>query len=118
MWVAFSKKGISQHYIAPSAQAINEDVYICECLPKLEKFIAKYHENDEIVFWPDLASSHYSNKTQVYLKSKNMEYVPKVHNPANCPELRPIEDFWAELKRLVYEKGWKADNLDKLRQRI
>lgn len=118
VWVAFSKKGISQHYIVPSGQAINEDVYINKCLTKLERFITKFHENDEIVFWPDLASSHYSNKTQAYLRSKSIEYVAKVHNPANVPELRPIEDFWAELKRAVYAKCWKAENLDKLRNRI
>ena len=76
------------------------------------------HKNDDIVFWPDLASSHYSRKVQNYLKSKNIEFVPKERNPANVPELRPIEDFWSELERLVYDKNWQAENLDQLKNRI
>jgi hypothetical protein len=118
VWIALSKKGVSKHYIAPSGQAIDADVYISKCLVKLKKFINVVHKNDDIVFWPDLASAHYSHKVQEYLLAENIEYVPKVHNPANVPELRPIEDFWAEIKRLVYANNWKAENLDQLRNRI
>ena len=71
---------------------------------RLIPFIRTIHKNDQIVFWPDLASSHYSKRTQEYLKAENIEFVPKDHNPANVPELRPIEDFWSELKREVYKK--------------
>ena len=118
VWVAFSMKGISRYYIVPSGQAIDQNVYISKCMSKLEKFIENFHKNDNIVFWPDLASSHYSNKVQEYLRSKKINFVPKEHNPANVPELRPIEDFWSELKRLVYDKNWKAENLDQLKNRI
>jgi len=118
VWIALSEKGVSKHYIAPSGQAVDEDVYISKCLVKLKKFINEVHENDEIVFWPDLASAHYSNKVQDYLKSENIEYVPRDKNPAKVPELRPIEDFWSEIKRLVYADNWQAENLQQLRNRI
>lgn len=118
VWIAFSQKGVSKYYIVPSGQAIDENVYISKCLTKLESFIQDFHESDDIVFWPDLASSHYSKKVQDYLKSKKIEFVPKEHNPANVPELRPIEDFWSELKRLVYDNNWKCDDLAKLKNRI
>ena len=62
--------------------------------------------------------SHYSRKVQSYLKAKNIELVPKEHNPANVPELCSIEDFWSELKRLVYNKNWQAENLGKLKKQI
>ncbi len=39
-------------------------------------------------------------------------------NPANVPEARPIEDYWAILKREVYMDGWTANNVDKLESRI
>jgi hypothetical protein len=39
-------------------------------------------------------------------------------NPANLPEARPFEDFWAILKRDVYMDGWTADNVDKLESGI
>ena len=44
--------------------------------------------------------------------------VPKNYNPANWPELRPIEDFWSELKRMVWDKCWEANNLEQLRNHI
>ena len=118
VWIALSEKGVSKHYIAPSGQAVNEDVYISKCLVKLKKFIDEVHKNDDIVFWPDLASAHYSNKVQDYLKGENIEYVPRDKNPANVPELRPIEDFWTEIKRLIYADNWQAENLHQLRNRI
>ena len=34
------------------------------------------------------------------------------------PEARPIEDFWAHLKRNVYIDGWQAKNIDQLKKRI
>ena len=33
------------------------------------------------------------------MKSEKIPYVPKDMNPANVPEARAIEDFWAILKR-------------------
>ena len=54
----------------------------------------------------------------IFRKYRKIEVVAKTSNPANCPELRPIEDFWSELKRTVYDKCWVADNLDQLRNRI
>lgn len=119
VWVALSPKGISQHFIASSGLAINQDVYIDKCLRcRLIPFIQEVHKNDQVVFWPDLASSHYSKKVQDYLKANKVEYVPKARNIANVPELRPIEDFWCELKRAVYANCWAAENLDQLRNRI
>ena len=60
-WVALSEKGVSKHYIAPSSQAFDKEVYISKCLVKLKKFINEVQKNDEIVFWPDIASAHYSS---------------------------------------------------------
>ena len=99
----------------PSGQAVNEVVYINKCLgARLIPFVESFHKNDQIVFWPDLASSHYSNMAQGFLASNNIEYVPKIYNPANVLELRPIEDFWNEIKRIVYEKNWQAENIKQL----
>jgi hypothetical protein len=119
VWAAISAKGISKPYIVPSGQAINQEVYIDKCLrSRLLPFIEEFHKDDDIIFWPDLASSHYANTTLEFLRSKNIDFVPKCLNPANVPELRPIEDLWSELKRLVYDKCWKANNLKQLENRI
>ena len=34
VWIALSEKGVSKYYIAPSGQAVNENVYISKCLVK------------------------------------------------------------------------------------
>ena len=94
VWVDLSEKGVSKHYITPSRQVVDKEVYISKCLVKLKKFINEVRKNDEIVFWADLSSAHYSNKVQDYLKGENIEYVPRDKNPPNVPELHPIEDFW------------------------
>jgi hypothetical protein len=36
------------------------------------------------------------------LKELNIEYVPKERNPPNVPQLRPNENFWANLKSNNY----------------
>jgi len=89
-----SPKGTSKPMFFESGLAINKQSYI-ECLRKrLIPFIDKHYKNEEYLFWPDLASSHYANEVIAFLDSNNIKYVPKVKNPPNVPEARPIEDFW------------------------
>ena len=47
-----------------------------------------------------------------------IHHVDKVDNPANLPEVRPIEDFWSVLKAKVYENNWEAKTLHQLEVRI
>ena len=35
-------------------------------------------------------------------------YISRVKNPPNCPQLRPIEKFWAILEEKVYKDKWEA----------
>ena len=80
--------------------------------------IKKFHSEDEFVFWPDLASSHYAESVcDIYIEEK-INFVEKYENPANLPECRPIEVFWAILKGQVYANNWKASNLSELRRRV
>ena len=51
------------------------------------------------IFWHDLAPAHYSKLTMAWYIANNVYCVPKLMNPPNCPELRPIERFWAVVKR-------------------
>jgi hypothetical protein len=105
VWLAISPKGMSSPYFVPSGLAINQKVYLNECLEKrLVPMIKKYYSGGNYVFWPDLASSHYVKSFQEYLVKKNIPFV--------------IEDFWGNLKRIVYDKGWRAKNLDQLKIKI
>ena len=87
---------------------MDTDVYIGKCLPKLLKFIEKYHLGDKYIFWPDLASSHCANKTSAWLNEQKIPFVP------NVPKARPIEDFWSILTDKVYSGGWTATNQEQL----
>jgi transposase len=119
VWLALSSKGISQPYIGKTKNySINAETYIQKCLPKLLNFINTYHNNDKYVFWPDLASSHYAEKTIEWLNNENIHFVPKSSNPPNVPKARPIEDFWSILSNKVYEGGWEAKNQQQLTNRI
>ena len=51
------------------------------------------------------------------LKEK-INFIPKLLNPANVPQARPIEDFWAELKRMIYARGWSSNTIKQLINRI
>ena len=56
-----SSKGLSKIYMRPSGMAINQDVYLTECIQKrLVPFIQNNNRHDQYVFWPDMASSHYA----------------------------------------------------------
>ena len=55
--------------IANSGNAINSEVYIKECLTRLKDFIDEYHSDGNYIFWPDLATAHYSNITQEVYES-------------------------------------------------
>ena len=68
IWIAISGNSYSNIFVKPSGLAINSKVYIEECVwVKLAPFIQEAHQGDQILFWSDLASSHYSRVTQAAL---------------------------------------------------
>lgn len=118
MWLSISEKGISQPVFFKANMAINSKIYVDHCLPKLLTFKNRMHRNQKTLFWPDLASCHYSKTTQQRLKLMKINCLPKHLNPPNSPQLRPIEKFWAYLKRNVYKEGKEFKNISELKNRI
>ena len=47
-----------------------------------------------------------------------INFVPKDKNSPNVPQLRPIEDFWANLKRKVYANNYTSKNIKCLKNKI
>jgi len=119
VWITMGPKGLSRPLIRKSGYAINAQRYLDECIRRrLVPYIRSNYGDNEYVFWPDQASSHYSKIVIDHLRAENVVFVEKHDNPANVPEIRPIEDFWAHLKAAVYAKGWKAKNTAQLITRI
>lgn len=76
---------------------VNQDIYVNECLQKKLLPFIKSHKGS-VLFWPDLATCHYGRLAKEWYEKNNIVVVPKEANPPNCPELRPIETYWAQLK--------------------
>jgi hypothetical protein len=94
MWIAISDRGMSQPLFRfQKAEAIKSSIYIEECLEKrLLPFIHKHYPDFNYLFWPDLASAHYSKETVAWME-ENVYFVEKSSNPPNVPQARPIENF-------------------------
>ena len=120
LWLAISKKGRSQLYIRHQKEgAINGQVYRDECIRKrLLPFIKKHYANNNYIFWPDLASSHYSKSVMELLQEKEIKILPKERNPPNVPQLRPIETFWSQLKKQIFKEGFSPKTLSELEDRV
>ncbi|XP_065665519.1 uncharacterized protein LOC136086945 [Hydra vulgaris] len=117
MWI--SDRGMSKTLFRTSKDvAINSSIYINECLEKrLLPFNHKYHGDFNYLFWPDLASSHYS-KDSLNWMDQYLYYVDKESNPPNVPQARPIENFWGHLAQKVYEGDWQVSTEQVLIDRI
>ena len=61
-----------------------------------------------------LATSHYANSVTKWLKTQKIPFVQKKDNPANLPEARAIEEFWAILKWDVYKNDCSTNNISNL----
>jgi hypothetical protein len=81
-------------------------VNISKSPPVLHRLIKNTKKNGKIVFSTDFTFAHYANDTLVRLEELKIEYVPKVQNPPNDPQIRPIENFCANLNRKVYSNNY------------
>lgn len=119
VYLAASERGISEPFFAKTGLAVDSATYVHDCLERtLLPFLRQHHADNNYVFWPDKASSHYSNLAIEFMRTNAINFVEKAHNPTNLPQCRPIEDLWGYLVDLVYEGGWRANSLDQLRRRV
>ena len=55
---------------------MNSDICTKQCVPHVLNFIDSHYESQEdVVFWPDLATSHYAAILQDYMKDNNLSCV-------------------------------------------
>lgn len=103
IWQGICSCGLkSRAYIAVGN--MNKSVYISECLQKRLKPFIRSHGCD-CIFFPDLASCHYANDTLGWYKANGIGFIEKYMNPPNCPQLRPIEKYWAIMKHKLSKNG-------------
>lgn len=92
------------------------DVYLKECLQKIILPLIWEHRAPEI-FWTDLTTAHYARKVLDWFQTEGLSIVPKHLNPPNCPEIRPIERYWAIIKRKLLEDMKSIKTLSGLRRK-
>lgn len=110
VWMAICTCGRSSSFYVTNG-IINTDIYIKECLQK--RLLSLYRSHDvPPIFWPDLASCHYSRQTLQWYEDNEVRFVPKEHNPPNSPEVRPVEKFWAIVKRNLIKRFKPAKNIE------
>ena len=80
-----------------------------------------YESRENVVFWPDLATCHYTKENLEFLKEQNISYVEKKDNPPSAPQICPIKNYWGILKMEVYAGNWQArgnNSREKLIRRV
>ena len=81
-------------------------------------FDAIYRKISSVLFWPDLARSHYTLKVMEYLDQNGIYFLSQQKNPQNSPQARPVETLWSILEQMVYAGAWQAKNINQLKKRI
>lgn len=116
VWQAIAQSGeVSSAFITEGT--MNKSIYLNECIKKiLLPFIRKLQKNHNVLFWPDLATCHYSKDVQIFLKEINIKCVPRIDNPPNVPQNRPIERYWALCKDLYRRKNINCKSLAEFRK--
>lgn len=113
IWQGICSCGLKTKVFITST-TMNSKVYIEECLKKrILPFIRQHKTN--VMFWPDLASCHYSKEVLEWYAANNVNFVAKEINPPNCPEFRPIEQYWAIVKRKLRGCGKEVTNAQQMR---
>ena len=90
------------------------EVYVKECLKKATYAYDPKHD-DLLVFWPVLASCHYSRSVIEWYQQIAFNFVSKNINPRNVLQLHPIEKFWASMKCELCKKDKIVADINQLK---
>jgi hypothetical protein len=77
IWQCLDENGnVSKPYVYKGT--INGQIYLKECLKKrLMPFVKKHDKIENVVFWADLASSHYTKDVLEWLETQGIDYIKK-----------------------------------------
>ena len=76
VWQAVSSDGLPSDFFVFEKGSMNSEMYLKECIVKrLIPFIKKSYQNAKVLFWPDLATIHYTAAVLNILKQEKVYYV-------------------------------------------
>lgn len=112
VWQAIGVDGNRSEPLIISRHSMNSEIYLKDCIiDRLVPFIKKYYLTDSVLFWPDLATAHYTHAVLDALEAEGIEVVRKEHNPPNLPQARGIERYWALVKAEYRKRTTPPTNL-------
>jgi transposase len=112
VWQAIDEEGnLSDAFI--SEGTMNRDIYLKECIKKI---LIPFINKRQVLFWPDMATCHYKKVVVEALKDANIRFVGQKENAPNVPIARPIEKFWAEMKKAYKARTKPAKSLSSFKR--
>ena len=83
----------------------------------MQKRLLPFLENHKgsTLFWPDLATTHYSKFTIEWYSQHKVNFIPNDFNPPNCPELRHIERYWALITQKLRQDRGEVKTVEELK---
>ena len=94
--------------------AINGEIYSQILCTNVVPFNQQHHSDGSYYLWPDLASAHYGQDALQVLQENCIQFIPKEKNLRAVASLRLMEEYWAVLKKAMYDGGWEAKSFNKL----
>lgn len=100
VWACVTSRGIGYHRGLP--EGLNSQTYI-DILDKELRWTREYYFKDSkgVIFQQDGAGEHRSKAVKDYFQRKKVRLLPW---PAHSPDLSPIENLWADVKRRLVEQ--------------
>lgn len=85
--------------------SINQTTYQRKILQPIIRDLIFLFKAEPFIFQQDGAGAHRANKTQQYLKSKDLDFIEATEWPGNSPDLNHIESVWSDLKQKILPVG-------------
>ena len=112
IWASISSKGPGLIYFLHKNKKINSQEYINILKKKLQKSM---NSTDTNILLHDKATVHTSKLTSNYLNRNNIYIITL---PGCSPDLNPIENIFADLKRLFSKKMYHQSKIFKNNKKL
>ena len=79
---------------------MTSNIYLNKRIKKrLIPFLKKHYNIEDVLFWTDMASIHYSTKVTDLLNDERIDFVSYDVTALCVPQARLIEKYWASCKK-------------------